>query len=134
MAALGYGGYWYYTENEASAGMSGKTFYETCWEYKSKRSGPNLHPGDLDSTDSRLDRPHWAMAVPHEAVAAVGKLQALHRGEKSLGFHLGRVSTSAGRSAICRRAGTCTCGRTASWGLRRTASKCTSNMRARFCA
>jgi hypothetical protein len=36
LAALGYGGYWYYTENEASAGMSGKKFYETCWEYKSK--------------------------------------------------------------------------------------------------
>ena len=36
LAALGYGGYWYYTENEASAGMSGKQFYETCWEYKSK--------------------------------------------------------------------------------------------------
>jgi hypothetical protein len=38
-AALGYGGYWYYTENEASAGMSGKTFYETCWDYKSRTSG-----------------------------------------------------------------------------------------------
>jgi hypothetical protein len=36
LAALGYGGYWYYTENEASAGMSGKKFYETCWEFKSK--------------------------------------------------------------------------------------------------
>ncbi|MCP1759821.1 transposase [Bradyrhizobium japonicum] len=28
------------------------------------------------------------MAVPHEAVAAIGTLQALHRGEKRLGFHL----------------------------------------------
>jgi hypothetical protein len=39
LAALGYGGYWYYTEYQASAGMSGKTFYETCWEYK-KKPGP----------------------------------------------------------------------------------------------
>jgi hypothetical protein len=28
------------------------------------------------------------VTVPHEAVAAVQKLQALHRGEKRLGFHL----------------------------------------------
>ena len=49
---------------------------------------PNLHPGDLDGADPRLDRPHWAVAVPHEAIAAVGKLQALHRSEKRLGFHL----------------------------------------------
>jgi hypothetical protein len=53
-----------------------------------RRAIPNLHPGHLDSADPRLDRPHWAVAVPNEAVAAVGKLQALHRGEKRLGFHL----------------------------------------------
>jgi len=28
------------------------------------------------------------VAVPHQAIAAVGKLQALHRREKHLGFHL----------------------------------------------
>jgi hypothetical protein len=28
------------------------------------------------------------MAVPHQAVAAVRKLHALHRGQKCLGFHL----------------------------------------------
>src|ERR1700756_5243644 len=28
------------------------------------------------------------MAMPHEAVAAVGKLQAIHRGKKRRGFHL----------------------------------------------
>jgi hypothetical protein len=39
LGALGYGGYSYYTENEASAGMSGKQFYETCWEYKSRGVG-----------------------------------------------------------------------------------------------
>src|ERR1019366_8254346 len=48
----------------------------------------NLHPGDLDSADPRLDRSRRAVAVPHEAVAAVGKLQAIHRGKKRLGFHL----------------------------------------------
>jgi hypothetical protein len=41
LAALSYGGYWYYTEHEASAGMSGNAFYETCWEYKSKTIGFN---------------------------------------------------------------------------------------------
>jgi len=48
----------------------------------------SLETTDFDGADPRLDRPHWTMAVPHEAVAAVGKLQALHRGEKRLGFHL----------------------------------------------
>src|SRR3954471_19540847 len=52
------------------------------------RAIPNLHPGDLDSANPCLDRPHRAMAVPHQAVATVGKLQAFHRGEKRLGFHL----------------------------------------------
>ena len=53
-----------------------------------RRAIPNLHSGDLDSADPRLDRPHRAVTVPHQAVAAVRKLQALHRGEKRLGFHL----------------------------------------------
>ena len=48
----------------------------------------DLHPLDLDSADPRLDRPHRAVAVPHDAVAAVGKLQALHGCKKRLGFHL----------------------------------------------
>jgi hypothetical protein len=39
LAALGYAVYWFYLENEASAGMSGKSFYEMCWEYRSKRVG-----------------------------------------------------------------------------------------------
>ncbi len=52
------------------------------------RAIANLYPGDLDGAAPRLDRPHWTMAVSHEAVAAIGKLQALHRGEKRLGFHL----------------------------------------------
>src|SRR5262245_49883685 len=41
VAIVGYGVYWYYTENKASAGMSGKAFYETCWEHKSKTAGFN---------------------------------------------------------------------------------------------
>src|SRR4051812_29782966 len=52
------------------------------------RAIPNLHPGDLDSANPCLDRPHRPVAVPHQAVATVGKLQAFHRGEKRLGFHL----------------------------------------------
>jgi len=40
------------------------------------------------TSDTRLDRPLRAMAVPHQAVAAVGKLQALHCEEKRLGLHL----------------------------------------------
>jgi len=39
VAIVGYGVYWYYTGNKASAGMSGKAFYESCWEYK-KKPGP----------------------------------------------------------------------------------------------
>ncbi|MGY3560041.1 hypothetical protein ACVWXP_003310 [Bradyrhizobium sp. USDA 4463] len=43
-----------------------------------------------------LDRPHGTMAVPHEAVAAVGKLQVLHPGAKRLGFHLDSLRKKGG--------------------------------------
>jgi hypothetical protein len=34
------------------------------------------------------------VAVPHQTVAAVGKFQALHRGEKRLGLHLDSLPSS----------------------------------------
>lgn len=35
------GGFWYYTENSASAGLTGKEHYEACWERRSKTVGFN---------------------------------------------------------------------------------------------
>src|SRR5665647_3079171 len=46
---------------------------------------PNLHAGDLDSTDPRLDRAFGSMTVPDNTVSYISKLEALHLGKKCLG-------------------------------------------------
>ena len=48
------------------------------------------------------------------ALAGQGCAESFSGGDLQTDGGSGRASTSAGRSAICRRAGTCTCGRTAS--------------------
>src|ERR1700688_3443823 len=42
---------------------------------------PNLPPGDLDSTDPRLDRAFGTMTVPDNTVSSISKLEVLHGGE-----------------------------------------------------
>ena len=59
---------------------------------------PNLHPGNLDSTDPRLDRAFGTMTVPDNTVPTISKLEVLHGGEKRLRFQLDRLREQLSRT------------------------------------
>lgn len=45
LLALIAGGVWWYDMNSASGGMSGKTYYEACWAYRTKSGSTAPTPG-----------------------------------------------------------------------------------------
>jgi len=59
---------------------------------------PNLHPGNLDGTDPRLDRAFGTMTVPDNTVPPISKLEVLHGGEKRLRFQLDRLREQLSRT------------------------------------
>src|ERR1700693_3996172 len=59
---------------------------------------PNLHPGNLDSTDPRLDRAFGTMTVPDNTVPPISKLEVLHGSEKRLRFQLDRLREKLSRT------------------------------------
>src|SRR5512144_3034747 len=65
-----------------------------------------LHPPHFDRTDPRLDHPLRPQPVPHQALAPIGQLYALHRGQEHLGLRLdglGKQPTSAAPQDDCQR-------------------------------
>jgi hypothetical protein len=61
---------------------------------------PNLHPGDLDSTDPRLDREFGTMTVPNNTVPSISKLEVLHGGEERLSFQLDSLPEQLSRTRL----------------------------------
>src|ERR1035441_5472724 len=59
---------------------------------------PNLHPGDLDSTDPRLDRAFGTMTVPDNTISPISKLAALNLGQKCLSFQLDSLRKQRSRT------------------------------------
>src|ERR1700682_3078996 len=59
---------------------------------------PNLHPGNLDSTDPRLDRAFGTMTVPDNTVSSISKPETLHLGKKCLGFQLDSLRQQLSRT------------------------------------
>src|SRR6202171_3762838 len=59
---------------------------------------PNLHPGNLDSTDPRLDRAFGTMTVPDNTVSSISKTETLHLGKKCLGFQLDSLRQQLSRT------------------------------------
>src|SRR5450830_1824371 len=59
---------------------------------------PNLHPGNLDSTDPRLDRAFGTMTVPDNTVSSISKPAALHLGEERLSFQLDSLREQLSRT------------------------------------
>src|ERR1017187_3334635 len=59
---------------------------------------PNLHPGELDSTNPRLDRTFGTMTVPDNTVSPISKPEVLHLGKKHLGFQLDSLREQLSRT------------------------------------
>jgi len=59
---------------------------------------PNLHPGNLDSTDPCLDRASGSMTVPDNTVSSISKPEVLHLGKKRLGFQLDSLRQQLSRT------------------------------------
>src|ERR1700675_589350 len=59
---------------------------------------PNLHPGNLDSTDPRLDRAFGTMTVPDNTAPPITKLEVLHGNEKRIRLQLDRLREKLSRT------------------------------------
>jgi hypothetical protein len=59
---------------------------------------PNLHPGDLDSADPRLDRTFGTMTVANNTISPISKPELLHRGKKHLGLQLDSLREQLSRA------------------------------------
>ena len=58
----------------------------------------DLDPAHLDRADAGLDRAFRAMAVPDDALPAVGEPPIGHRGQKGLGLRLDRLGEQPARA------------------------------------
>src|ERR1019366_3350570 len=59
---------------------------------------PNLHPGDLDSADPRLDHTFGTMTVANNTISPISKPEGLHRGKKHLGLQLDSLREQLSRA------------------------------------